>query len=109
MNNADQTWAPEACTLPTVDRPPRLAEFDDLFATALWEQQRMSPTELRWRLDPAAEAKARDLTGRESLCCSFFQFTFDGDGDALRLDVRVPAAYVEVLDALARRATGTVA
>ena len=58
MNSADETWVPEACTLPTVDRPLRLAEFDDLFATALWEQQRISPTELWWRLDPAAGVSA---------------------------------------------------
>jgi hypothetical protein len=109
MNSADQTWVPEACTLPTVDRPLRLAEFDDLFATALREQQPISPTELRWRLDPGAEARARNLTARESSCCSFFQFTFAGDGESLRLDVRVPASHVEVLDALARRAAGALA
>ena len=63
MNSADRTWAPEACTLPAVDRPLRLTEFDDLFATALWAQQRISPTELRWPLDPAAEAKAPEPDG----------------------------------------------
>jgi hypothetical protein len=106
MTSDDQAWVPEACTLPTVDRPLRLAEFDDLFATALRVQQRLSPTALRWRLDPAAEATARDLTGRESSCWSFFTFTFAGDhaGDELRLDVQVPAGHVDVLDALAGRA-----
>lgn len=104
MTNDDEAWVPEACTLPTVDRPLRLAEFDDLFGTALREQQRLSPTALRWRLDPAAEAVARDLTARESSCCSFFSFAFTGDGDTVRLDVRVPAAHVEVLDALSVRA-----
>jgi hypothetical protein len=24
-------WAPDACTLPTAERPLRVAEFDDLF------------------------------------------------------------------------------
>ncbi|WP_329109984.1 hypothetical protein OG792_14110 [Micromonospora sp. NBC_01699] len=100
----DHAWVPEACTLPTVERPLRLAEFDELFATALHGQQRLSSTALRWDLDPAAEATARDLTGRESGCCSFFSFTFRPDVDGLRLDVEVPAAYVEVLDALAQRA-----
>jgi len=100
----DQAWVPEACTLPTVERPPRLAEFDDLFATALRGQQRLSATALRWYLDPAAEATARDLTSRESGCCSFFTFTFQPGGGALQLDVEVPAAHVEVLDALATRA-----
>ncbi|MFC4018351.1 hypothetical protein ACFOW4_10385 [Micromonospora sp. GCM10011542] len=104
MSSDDQAWVPESCTLPTVERPLRLAEFDDLFATALLEQQQLSPTQLRWRLDRDAETAARDLTGRESSCCSFFTFTFAGDTDALRLDVQVPAAHIDVLDALAQRA-----
>ena len=108
MTSDDQTWVPQACTLPTVDRPLRLAEFDEVFATALREQQRLSPTTLRWRLDPAAEATVRDLTGRESSCCSFFTFSLTGDhaggGDGLHLDVQVPAGHVDVLDALAGRA-----
>lgn len=109
MTSNDQEWVPEACTLPTVDRPLRLAEFDDLFATALWGQQRLSPTQLRWRLDPAAEATAQDLTGRESSCCSFFSFAFDRDCDGIRLDVRVPAEHVDVIDALADRAAARMA
>jgi hypothetical protein len=105
MTSGDLAWVPEACTLPTVERPVRLAEFDNLFATALRGQQRLSPTALRWRLDPAAEVTARDLTARESSCCSFFTFSFAPAGDFLDLDVRVPPAHVEVLDALADRAT----
>ncbi|MEU7613924.1 hypothetical protein [Micromonospora sp. NPDC049204] len=104
MSSDNQAWVPEACTLPSVQRPLRLAEFDDLFATALREQQRLSPTDLRWRLDSAAETTARDLTDRESSCCSFFTFTLAADAGTLRLDVQVPAAYVDVLDALAQRA-----
>ena len=100
---------PQACTLPAVERPLRLAAFDDLFATALRGQQRLSPTSLRWRLDPAAGEAARDLTVRESSCCSFFSFVFLADGDVLRLDVRVPAAHIAVLDALADRAAAGMA
>ncbi|MBM0275173.1 hypothetical protein DKT68_13695 [Micromonospora acroterricola] len=109
MTSDDQAWVPEACTLPTVERPLRLAEFDDLFATALRDQQRLSPTALRWRLDKTAETTARELTGRESSCCSFLSFAFTEDGDGLRLDVQVPAAHVEVLDALAQRAAAGMA
>jgi hypothetical protein len=102
----EQAWVPEACILPTVERPLRLAEFDELFATALRGRRRLSPTRLRWDLDPACEATARELTARESSCCPFFTFNFElGDG-ALRLDVEVPEAYVEVLDALQQRAAG---
>jgi hypothetical protein len=78
-------------------------EFDALFATALLGQQRISPTRLRWQLDPAAEEAARDLAGRESSCCSFFTFAFTGDG--LHLDIDVPSAQVAILDALAQRAS----
>lgn len=109
MSSDDQTWVPDSCTLPSARRPLRLAEFDDLFTTALREQQRLSPTHLRWRLDPTAEATVRDLTDRESSCCAFFTFTIatNADADALRLDVQVSAAHVEVLDALAQRAAAS--
>jgi hypothetical protein len=108
-NDEVEVWAPDACTLPTAERPLRLAEFDDLFATAVRGQQRLSATHLRWRLDPAAEPTARALTGRETECCSFFTFTFTEAGDVVQLDVRVPAAHVDVLDALAGRAAAGIA
>ncbi|MFC3738294.1 hypothetical protein [Paractinoplanes deccanensis] len=98
----------DPCTLPTAERPLRLAEFDQLFATALRAQQRVSPTLLRWDLDPAALATARDLTARESQCCSFFTFTFHPSASALRLDVAVPSARAEILDALAARAAAGI-
>jgi hypothetical protein len=104
MTTNPSVWAPQACTLPTAERPVRVAEFDELFATGLRGQRRLTRTRLRWRLDPAAEATARDLTGRESECCSFFTFTFAPAGAAVQLDVEVPAGHAAVLDALARRA-----
>ncbi|MGC4845599.1 hypothetical protein ACLQ3F_00040 [Micromonospora sp. DT15] len=104
MTTDSPAWVPESCTLPSGQLPLRLAEFDNLFATFLLAQERLSPTELLWRLDPAAEATARDLIGRESSCCSFFSFTLAADTHTLRLDVRVPAAQADVLDALAQRA-----
>jgi hypothetical protein len=109
MTSDEHGWVPEACTLPTAQRPVRSAEFDALFATALKGQRRLSATVLRWRLDPAAEREARDLAARESACCSFFSFSFGPDGDAVRLDVEVPAAHVEILDALAGRAAAGMA
>ena len=99
----DAVWVPEACTLPTLERPLRLAEFDDLFATALLRQQRISPTRLQWHLDPGAEGLARDLTERESSCCSFFVFAFT-TANGLQVDVEVPSEQVAVLDALTARA-----
>jgi hypothetical protein len=104
MTANDEVWVPDACTLPTAERPLRLAEFDDMLATALRGQHRLSATRRRWLLDPAAEARARDLTGRETQCCSFFTFTFAAADGAVQLDVEVPVAHVDVLDALAQRA-----
>ncbi len=98
----------DACTLPTAERPLRVAEFDDLFATGVRGQLRLSATRLRWLLDPAAEPTARDLNARETQCCSFFTFTFAPVDGALQLDVEVPAARVDVLDALAERAAARV-
>lgn len=109
MATSDETWAPQACTLPTPERPLRVAEFDHLFATALRGQQRLSPTELRWELNPDAEPMLRDLTARESACCSFFTFTVSPSASELRLDVRVPANYAQVLDGLAARASAGMA
>lgn len=96
-------WAPEACTLPSAERPLRLAEFDALFATATRAGERLSPHHLRLTL--AADAAAvRDLAARENRCCSFFTFTVtELPADRVRLDVEVPAAQVAVLDALAAR------
>ena len=106
MTDVDDVWVPEACTLPTLDQPLRLREFDDLFATSLRGLTRVSATVLRWSLDPAVEEVARDLTARETQCCSFFRFRFVPVGDDLMVDVEVPVEQVAVLDALATRAAG---
>lgn len=106
MTDINMVWVPEACTLPRVDQPLRLSEFDELFATSLRGLLRVSPTLLRWSLEPAAEDVARDLTARETECCSFFNFTFSSPGEVLMVDVEVPSAQVAVLDALETRATG---
>lgn len=103
---SSDNWAPSACTLPPADRPLRQAEFDTLFATALRSVHRGSPTELALTLTaaPGRAVVVRDLIRRETDCCSFFDFRLE-DGDPLRLLVTVPAAYADVLDALAARAS----
>ncbi|SCL60192.1 hypothetical protein [Micromonospora chersina] len=103
----DDSWAPDACTLPTAERPLRLAEFDQFFRDAVRGVDRLSARHLRLHLagDARVEESARDLTARESSCCSFFAFAVSRSGpDALTLDVRVPAAHIHVLDGLADRA-----
>ena len=73
----------DACTLPTTDRPLRLAEFDDLFATAVRRvERRRDAVRLHLVGDRGLGAAVRDLT----------------------LDVAVPPSRREILEALAARA-----
>lgn len=93
---------PDACTLPTAGMPLRVAEFADLFASSLRGVSRPSPSSLRLTFVAGAAPAVRELTARESECCSFFDFVLTGDV----LDVGVPAAQVAVLDGLERLARG---
>ena len=97
---AGLNWAPAACTLPTVERPLRVAEFDALFRTAARRIERLSPVHGRVTLDRDAEATARDLAARETSCCSFFDFAFTQSKEGLVMDVTVPPTQAEVLEAL---------
>lgn len=98
------------CTLPTTEQPVRTAEFDDLFRTALRDIERRSPTRLLLTLEPAPgrAQSVRDLTGRETECCSFFTFELTEHDDRLVLEVSVPPAYADVLDATVERAHSAV-
>ena len=95
-------WAPDACTLPTPERPLRVAEFDDLFSHVL-RMQRPEPTRLDLVIPRETEATARDLASRESECCSFFAFAFERSGDDVLMHICVLPQQVEVLDALEAR------
>lgn len=99
-------WVASSCTLPTAEQPLRVVEFDRLFAAAVRGVERVGPTSLRLLLDASAEEAARELTDRETSCCSFFTFTFTPacDGRVL-LEVGVPAVQAAVLDGLAVRAS----
>ena len=100
------SWAPAACTLLTAEQPLRVAEFDELFASAVRGIDRRGPDVLRVELDPAepAAASAAGLLARETGCCSFFTFTLTATSGRLALEVRVPPERVDVLDGLAERA-----
>ncbi len=100
-----EEWVPSGCTLPTAEQPTRLAEFDGLFREALRTMERPDSTRLVLTLEsaPGRARTLRDLTGRETECCSFFTFSLT-ELDSLRLEVNVPPAHVDVLDAIAERA-----
>jgi len=54
---------------------------------------------------PTLRERVRDLTARETQCCSFFTFVISGTDQDLTLDISVPPAKQEILDALAERAS----
>jgi hypothetical protein len=100
------SWVPrDACTLPTAEQPFRLAEFDEVFRR-LRAIDRVAPTRLRLVVEETGgmAERARELTARESSCCSFFDFTVSSAGDAVVIDVQVPPERVAVLDGIAVQA-----
>jgi hypothetical protein len=99
-------WAPDACTLPTSERPLRAADFDAVFAATVRDLERRGPTRLHLDLEPSPRAAARmaELAAAETGCCSFFTFALTATGGALTLDITVPPQYAAVLAALADRA-----
>jgi hypothetical protein len=105
------SWAPADCTLPTAERPIRVAEFSDLFSHDVLTVDRPEAGRLRLGLRPGREAASRvaALTAAETECCSFFTFTLTVGNDSLSLDIGVPESRTEILDALADRAAAGVA
>lgn len=107
-DNVSRTWVPvDACTLPTVEQPVRVAEFDTLFAESLTDVEQLSPTSARFGLYGSAllAAHAQDLADRETGCCSFFDFTVTPTGaDTVVMVITVPNEGREVLGALVQRA-----
>jgi hypothetical protein len=106
MTTPGADWAPSACTLPTAERPLRIAEFDELFAAAGRRVERIAPTKARVALAEAGgtRARAEDLAARETACCSFFAFTIVPAGpDGLWLEIEVPPEHIPVLDGLLTR------
>lgn len=96
--------------LPSVEQPLRLAEFDDLFRTAVYRAARTRETQLDLVISAESEASARHLADRESGCCSFFEFSFTaGSDDRVVMGIGVPDQHVDVLDALQARVTSVTA
>lgn len=107
---SDLAWVPQSCTLPTEERPLRVAEWDALFSERLTSLSRPQPLSLRLELagGPGVEDRVRALVERDSGCCSFFTFptgtcTTTSGQDRIRLDISVDQAHKTVLDALATR------
>lgn len=115
MTSPDLSWVPsDACTLPTEERPLRVAEFATLFAETLTRVERYDDAHARLCLAgaPGLDARVRDLVARESRCCSFFDFTVAPAAQPgspagpveVHLDIRVPPSRAGVLAALVEAA-----
>lgn len=107
----DQTWVPDACTLPTAEQPLRAKEFDDLFRDATSAVHRIDAQRARLALrpEPQLAARAADLLVRETRCCSFFGFALTATVGELTLDITASPGQVAVLDALIDRARSAAA
>ena len=105
-------WVPAACTLPTVEQPLRLAEFDTLFTASLRSVERSSARHARLVLagDGTLATRVRQLADAETSCCSFFTFTLtpltpdQAHATVVALDIEVPPTRSDVLAALVGRA-----
>lgn len=108
----DSAWVDvAACTLPTAERPLRLAEFDDLFATSLRSIERTGASAVRMLLagDAGLAARTEALANAESTCCSFFSFEVTPlEDDGVAFEVAVPAVYIGVLAGLVDRAASAL-
>jgi len=97
---------PHSCTLPTAERPVRLAEFDRLLGLAA-STKRHGATHLSFSFPDADGTfdRALDLTARESSCCSFFDFEVARGAGRVLVGVRVPEQHADILDSLESRLT----
>lgn len=110
MTDTELSWAPASCSLPTVERPLREREFDDLFREELHAAVSISPVQAEFRLNRESRARAEELVARETECCSFFTFALTDDAEHLTMTVGVPDRHSDVLSGLiasAERAAGT--
>ena len=97
----------DACTMPTAERPLRLAEFDALFATAVRRGERRG-SDVRMYLtgEEGLVEQVRDLAERETSCCSFLTFALVGPDQDPTLDISVPPARNSGSGSRSRRAGG---
>ncbi|KQV75284.1 arsenate reductase [Aeromicrobium sp. Root344] len=102
-------WVPSTCTLPTVDRPLREAEFDDFFASdVLGVDELPEGVRVALRTNPEVVARAATLAAREANCCSFFSFDLSIADGRTTMQVSATPEHAEVLAAVAVRARSRV-
>lgn len=102
-------WAPQSCTLPTVERPLREAAFAALFREHLQRVRRPAPTVAELTLDADSLDRARELAALETSCCSFFSFDVRATDAGARMTITVGSRHAPVLDALVDAASAASA
>jgi hypothetical protein len=100
----DDLMATSACTLPTVERPLRLAEFDALFSLATSVEYDGSTARLHFSGPPTLRDEVVELTARESQCCSFFAFSVEGTDSEVDLGIGASTEHEPLVAALVARA-----
>jgi hypothetical protein len=97
------------CSLDAVGVADRMAEFEQLFATALVSYERQ-PAKLRLVLavPEQGEVALRDLFSREADCCQFFSFAIQRDEQTLVVKMAVPEGAEPMLDDFERLAAGAL-
>ena len=97
-----EDWAPDACTLPTDERPLRVAEFEELFTWVL-RSERVHETRLDLSIPADVESAARDLARRESPNAARSSHSSSTRPVTIVvMHIGVPPSQVEVLDAIER-------
>lgn len=96
----------KACTLPMAERPLRLAQLDDLFASSLRSVGSIDETRARLLLQGGAAAeRIQRLADEESACYSFFTFEITPmTGELVALNITVPPEHADVLAGLVLQA-----
>lgn len=99
------SWVPiDACSLPTPEQPLRRRVRRPVRRRPAGGRDTEATTAVL-RLAPGAAARAADLAGRETACCSFFAFDVRAHDDgAVVVTVTVPPDRADVLAGLAVRA-----
>ena len=90
-----------SCTLPSVERPLRIAEFEHLLSKAT-ATAAVDATTATFSFAPEAltAAAAAELASREVECCSFFSFRLDIGAERLELTVQAPRGHEPLVAAL---------
>jgi hypothetical protein len=111
-------WVPDVCTLPTVEQPLRLAEFDALFANVtVVDRNGTTQATLTLAGESGLRMRAQELADRETTCCSFFSFdiialapgrpdtsTNCDASEKFQMSIRVPEQHAAMLKAIVDRA-----